>query len=177
MSSNKQARKELERIYGKSCMFEKARIAEQIEARGGIRTYREFKEHVKFKKSKRVQMEKTLTFHHLRHRSQNGKSEVENGALVNGLAHIYMHSLPREQEEVINDMLRDYKKGIKVNIARVTTEKIAPVQVVELPEIDEEDCIEIKVEQLTLEDYIKYQEYKNARNERVKAKFKGGNER
>lgn len=34
MSSNKGARKELERIYGKQCMFEKARIAEQIEARG-----------------------------------------------------------------------------------------------------------------------------------------------
>ena len=173
MSSNKKARQELEKIYGKKDMFDKARIAEQIEARGGIRTYREFKEHVKFKKSKRVQMEKTLTFHHLRHRSQNGKSEVENGALVNGLAHIYMHSLPREQEEVINDMLRDYKKGIKVNIARVTTEKIAPVQVVELPEIDEEDCIEIPVEPMREEELEKYEAYKRARNERVKEKFKG----
>lgn len=173
MSSNKGARKELERIYGKQCMFEKARIAEQIEARGGIRTYREFKEHVKFKKSKRVQMEKTLTFHHLRHKSQQGKSEAENGALVNGLAHIYMHSLPREQEEVINNMLRDYKKGIKVNITRVTTEEITPVQVVELPEIDEEDCIEIEVEPMTPEELKKYEAYKKARNERVKEKFKG----
>lgn len=118
-------------------------------------------------------MEKTLTFHHLRHKSQNGKSEAENGALVNGLAHIYMHSLPREQEEVINDMLRDYKKGIKVNIARVTTEEITPVQAVELPEIDEEDYIEIEVEPMTPEELEKYEAYKKARNERVKEKFKG----
>ena len=177
MSSNKGARKELERLYGKGCMFNKARIAEQIETRGGIRTYREFKEHVKFKKSRIIQMERTMTFHHLRHKSQNGRSEAENGAIVNSLAHQYLHSLPRDQEEIINNMLRDYKKGIKVNIARVTTEEITPIQEIELPKIDKEDCIEIDVEPMTQEELEKYEAYKKARNERVKNKFQGGNER
>ena len=177
MSSNKGARKELERLYGKGCMFNKARIAEQIEARGGIRTYREFKEHVKFKKSKIIQMERTMTFHHLRHKSQNGRSEAENGAIVNSLAHQYLHSLPRDQEEVINDMLRDYKKGIKINIVRLTTESTTPVATIELPEVIEDDCIEIPVEPMSEEELEKYEAYKKARNERVKEKFKGGNER
>ena len=74
-------------------------------------------------------------------------------------------------------MFQDYKKSLSLRVASVSTEEIKPITEIQLPEIDEKGCIEIEVEQLTLEDYIKYQEYKNARNERVKEKFKGGNER
>ena len=38
---------------------------------------------------------------------------MENGAVINSLAHMYMHSLPREQEEEINEELRKYKKDIE----------------------------------------------------------------
>ena len=44
MSTNKSAREALEAIYGKGCMFKKAKIAEKIEAMGGIKTYRRFLE-------------------------------------------------------------------------------------------------------------------------------------
>ena len=40
----------------------------------------------------------------------NSKPTKENGAIVSALGQFYMHSLPRSQEEIINDMLRDYKK-------------------------------------------------------------------
>lgn len=39
-----------------------------------------------------------------------GKTTIQNGVIINILAHRYIHSLPREQEEIINDYLREWKK-------------------------------------------------------------------
>lgn len=39
-----------------------------------------------------------------------GETTKENGAIVSALGQFYIHSLPRNQEEIINDMIRDYKK-------------------------------------------------------------------
>lgn len=177
MSSNKGARKELEKIYGKKDMFEKARIAERIEARGGIRTYKEYKNHVKFKRSRKKQMEKTMNYHHLMHKKDGGKATVENGAIVNSLAHQYMHSLPRDQEEIINNMLRDYKKGLIIDTAIVTTKEIKPMIQITFDDLfKRQEYIEIEVEPMTPEELEKYEAYKRARNERVKEKFKGEKE-
>lgn len=41
-----------------------------------------------------------------------GATTEENGAVINELAHQYIHSLPRQQEEVVNDMLREFKLSI-----------------------------------------------------------------
>ena len=56
--------------------------------------------------------ENQMNLHHLIHRAEGGKTTVENGAVVNSLAHMYMHSLPREAEEFINEELRQYKQDI-----------------------------------------------------------------
>ena len=40
MSDNSKARQQLESIYGKGCMFKKARIEDQIEALKTIKTYK-----------------------------------------------------------------------------------------------------------------------------------------
>ena len=42
MSDNSKARQQLESIYGKGCMFKKARIEDQIEALKTIKTYKTF---------------------------------------------------------------------------------------------------------------------------------------
>lgn len=104
--SNRSAKKELERLYGKGCFFNRAHIAEQIEAMGGIKTFKIF---VQEKRYKGKAISHQITYHHLKHKSEGGKATVENGANVEEVAHQYLHSLPREQEEVINDMLRDFK--------------------------------------------------------------------
>ena len=104
--NNRSAKKELERIYGKGCFFERAHIAEKIEAMGGIRTFKIF---VQEKKFKGKPISHQITYHHLKHRSEGGKATVENGANVEEIAHQYLHSLPRDQEEVINNMLREFK--------------------------------------------------------------------
>lgn len=72
----------------------------------GIRTYKKFTTEMKFKGRK---ISKRLTYHHLRHRSEGGDVSIENGALIEETPHQYLHSLPRDQEEIINNMLREYK--------------------------------------------------------------------
>ena len=105
MSSNKTIREELERLCGKGCFFKRAHIAERIEAMGGIKTYKVFISEKKFKRKKK----ELMTLHHLKHKSEGGATTIENGANVEETAHQYLHSLPREQEEVVNNMLREFK--------------------------------------------------------------------
>ena len=105
-NKNRSARKELERLYGKGCFFNRAHCAEKIEAIGGIRTFKKFVQERKFKG---LPISHQITYHHLKHKSEGGKATTENGANVEEIAHQYMHSLPREQEEIINNMLRDFK--------------------------------------------------------------------
>lgn len=119
MSSNKKARELLEKIYGKGCMFKRARIAERIEAMGGIKTYKKFLEEKHYTLKEIRRYENIMTYHHLKHREDGGKATPENGAEINLLAHSYSHSLPRHQEEIINNMLRSYKQSVECKVVLV----------------------------------------------------------
>ena len=180
--SNKSARKELESIYGRKDMFAEARIEEQIDElnktrKRKIKTYREFKEQCRYTNSKRKSLEKMLSFHHLRHRSDNGKAEAENGALLSALPHSYLHSLPREDEEIINNMLREYKASFDVNCVSlkvtpktIETEPLQETELIELP--PEIEAGEIEVEPMTPEEQAKYEAYKKQRVQSQYKKFK-----
>lgn len=109
MGSNKTIRKILEELYEKGCMFKKAKIEEKIEAKRTIKTYKRFLQEKRYTKKQIERFEKIMTVHHLKHSSEGGKTDIKNTAIVNALAHCYMHSLPREQEEYINNELRKYK--------------------------------------------------------------------
>lgn len=110
---NKSIRIALAQVYGSGCMFKKSGAEKYIEKLGHIKTYKKFKEERHYTSKKIKALENLLTLHHLKHKSEGGKASIENGAIVNSLAHQYMHSLPRNQEEVINDYLREYKKQIE----------------------------------------------------------------
>lgn len=146
--TNKTARQELERIYGKGCMFFKANIPERLRQAGiQIKGYKVFVGEKRYKGKKIKRLETTMTYHHLEHNADGGKTNVENGAIVNELAHRYMHSLPRQDEEIINDMLRDYKrefelKGGIIMPTETGLEVIQPIQIT-FGEIDDQDCITI----------------------------------
>lgn len=114
--SNKNIRMMMEQIYGKGCMFKKAKIAERIEKMGGIKTYKRFLQEKRYTFKQIRKAEKVLTYHHLQHKFEGGQATIQNGAEINSLAHCYIHSLDRQSEEVINDMLREYKKGIECGI-------------------------------------------------------------
>lgn len=53
-----------------------------------------------------------MTLHHIKHRAEGGATSERNGAIVSALGQGYLHSLPKEHEEIVNGMLRDYKAGI-----------------------------------------------------------------
>lgn len=107
---NRKIRIELARIFGSGCMFKKSQAERFIEKLGSIKTYKQYKKETRYKSRKIKQFEEIMTLHHLRHKSEGGDTSVENGAIINELAHRYIHSLPRNQEEIINDYIRAWKK-------------------------------------------------------------------
>lgn len=113
MKKNRSVRIALAQVYGSGCMFKKSGAEKYVEKLGTIKTYKEFKEERHYTSKKVRSLENLLSLHHLIHKSEGGKTNIDNGAIINSLAHQYMHSLPRSQEEVINDYLREYKKQIE----------------------------------------------------------------
>ena len=155
---NKSARQLLEMIYGKGCMFKRAHIAERLRQSGiKIKGYKVFVSEKRYKSKKIKRLEETMTYHHLQHKADGGKTDVENGAVINELAHRYLHSLPREQEEIINNMLREHKRSIDIKggILVPTQHGLDIQQPFQLSldfEINEDDCITIPVYDNTKED-------------------------
>lgn len=168
--TNKSARLALERIYGKGCMFQKAYIAKKIEQIGGIKTYKKFVEEKHYKLRKIRILERTMTYHHLKHKSDSGSATVYNGAVVSELAHQYIHSLPRDEEEIINNMLRQYKYEYELRGGlMLPTESGLEVQqpfVVDLGFDFGEDYITIPVYDNTKEDMQKRQKFNRAKVKR-----------
>ena len=95
--SNKSAREELERIYGKRCM-----ICE------GIRKLNPPKPLKGKYKGKNIV--KQLTYHHLRAKSNGGQATVENGAELCRSCHIWLEQLSNTNREKINNELKEYKR-------------------------------------------------------------------
>ena len=108
-NKNRQIRQQLTRLYGEGCFFERAHIAEKIEKMGGIKTYKKFLQEKRYTGKKIVNQ---ISMHHLCHRSEGGSTTVYNGANVSTVAHQSLHSLPRDQEEIINNELRRFKYNI-----------------------------------------------------------------
>lgn len=109
MPSNKRKREELEQIYGKGSMFQKAKTEEYIETLPKIKGYRRFIKEKHYTTKEIRRLVKRMNYHHLEHRADGGSTTLENGAVVNELEHRYIHSLPRNQEEVINNHIRQWK--------------------------------------------------------------------
>ena len=133
MSSNKSARQELERLFGKKCMIEEL----------GIR-YIPKKERRKIKGY--TKYDECLTFHHIVERHNGGKATPENGALVKGYNHRWLHTLPDYQKEQINEALQQYKLALLARRVEVDENGHTKEVVEEIPlDFNPEDFIEIPV--------------------------------
>lgn len=165
MSSNKNARSILESIYGKGSMFKKAECEKQIEKQKlKIKGYKIFLHEKRYSTKSLKTKSKQMTYHHLKHRSEGGQTDVENGAILSTLEHEYIHSLPREQEEIINNMIREYKSKAILNFGILIPEdNDIQLENVDSKEIDDEiDTIEIPVYNMTDKD----KEYYNRAKEK-----------
>lgn len=160
--SNKTARQELERIYGKGSMFEKSHAADYVSTLPVIKGYKKFIEEKHLTRKQKLRLEESFAYHHLQHKADGGKATVENGAIVNNLEHEYMHKLPRNQEEIINNHIRQWKLDyISLTLG----------QVIESGEIDidlTDDIMEIPVHEYhsTREFTIKELQEKQRRKEK-----------
>ena len=138
-NDSRKVRLALASIFGSGCMFKKSHAEQFVEKLGTIKTYKKFKEEKHYKSKKTRCLENVMTLHHLKHRSEGGKATVQNGAIINELAHRYLHSLPRSQEEIINDYIREWKR---LNYDRAPIEFVEEIEEpfeVELAEISVED--------------------------------------
>lgn len=97
MSSNKSAREELERIYGKHCMIHQ-----------GIRKLNPPKPYKGTYKGKSIALQ--LTYHHLKPKHLGGKATVENGANLCRRCHDWLEQLSKTEREQVNNELREYKR-------------------------------------------------------------------
>ena len=155
-SNNRSIRQLLILKYGERCMFLKAHIPERLK-RTTIKSYRRFKKEMHFTLEDIQTLESILTLHHLIHEAEGGETSEENGVVINELAHRYIHSLPKEHEDVINDMLREYKSSFNIR-GGILTSTDSSVQIsesfglnmdilnddfIEIPLVEEKD-IELK---------------------------------
>ena len=147
---NDAARRRLERVYGKVDMFVKAEVEKKLEALN-IKGYKTFEEELRLKGRPISQQ---LTFHHLRHRSEGGDQSPQNGALIGLSRHEYMHSLTREEEEIANNIIRDWKMNFLIMTGRGEVLDSGTF------EPDWSDCITIPVYDNSVKSK-KYREYKN----------------
>ena len=99
MSSNKNARQRLEKIFGKICMIEEIGIRKiPKEQRRKIKGYTKYDD--------------VITYHHIKEKHEGGKATEENGALIKGYNHRWLHTLPEEQKEKINNSIIEFKATV-----------------------------------------------------------------
>mgnify|MGYP003299618329 FL=1 len=147
---NASARRRLERIYGKVDMFTKAEVEKELE-KLNIKGYKTFEEE---KRLKGQPISQQLTFHHLKHRSEGGDYSTANGALIGLTRHEYMHSLSREEEEIANDIIRNWKVNFLIMNGKGEVSNSGTIK------SDFSDCITIpihrKKKKILNEQYKKY---------------------
>lgn len=97
MSSNKRAREELEKRYGKECFIEKLHLRKDKERYKG--------------KAQKKKMEQ-LSYHHIVMKKDGGESTVENGALLKNGNHIWFHNQSESAQGYMNAIFQEYKRQV-----------------------------------------------------------------
>lgn len=99
MSTNKVARKKLERLYGKECFIEKLHLRTDTEPR-------------RYKSKGQMKRMKQLSYHHIFERYRGGKATVENGAILSVENHLWFHRQNPQSQRMMNNMFQEYKRQI-----------------------------------------------------------------
>lgn len=97
MSSNKKAREELERLYGKECFIEKLHLRKDTEPR-------------KYTSKSQMKKMKQLSYHHIKMKKDGGKATVENGAILSNENHIWFHEQSEVKQGYLNAVFQEYKR-------------------------------------------------------------------
>lgn len=129
---NSTGRKLLEQRYGKGCFMERA----------GIRkiTPEQEKKLKKIKGYKKI--DRTISYHHIKQRSQGGEVSIENGANLAVYNHEWLHRQPPEVIDSINRRLQEFKISIDLAEMRIDKEGVKAKRIT-MFNFDSHDCLEI----------------------------------
>lgn len=127
-SKNKRIREIMEKKYGKVCMIEAAGIrCIPVEERRKIKGYKRSQD--------------KLTYHHIEERAKGGRTTEENGAVVKGYNHEWLHKLSEEDKAKVNNRLQQYK----ISVAALSLSPNIQVEG-QVLQFDFSDCLEIPLE-------------------------------
>lgn len=103
MSSYRSIKQKLESIFGKICMIEELGIRYiPMDERRKLKGYTKY--------------DNVLTYHHIKEKHLGGLATLENGALIRGYNHRWLHTLNSKQKEQINQAIQEYKSAIMSGI-------------------------------------------------------------
>ena len=103
MSTNKSARQELERLYGKECFIEKLKLRKDTEPR-------------RYTSKGQYKRMKQLTYHHIREKSKGGTATVENGALLSAENHEWFNKQSSAAQRQMNELFQQYKNSVDCKV-------------------------------------------------------------
>lgn len=149
MSSNRSARQSLEKQFGKICMIEQLGIRNiPKDQRRKIKGYTKYDD--------------IITYHHIKEKQDGGKATDENGALIRGYNHRWLHSLPEDQKQKVNNSILEFKATVlQLNEKGIDIEG----QSIQL-DFDMSDCIEIPLIDNTKQDIEKRNKFNRAKQKR-----------
>lgn len=102
---NSTGRKLLEERYGKGCFMERAGIREITKEQE-----QQMKKKIKgFKK-----LDRRITYHHIKEKSEGGEVSIENGANLAAYNHEWLHKQSPEVKKEINKRLQEFKESIDI---------------------------------------------------------------
>lgn len=108
-----------------------------------------------------------LTYHHIKEKHKGGQATLQNGALVRGYNHRWLHSLAEEDKQKVNNAIIEFKAAILQCDGQgrlvPTGEKVSTTLNFD---IDLSDCIEIPVFETTKEDMEKRKKFNRAKAKR-----------
>ena len=97
--SNKSAKQELIRRYGKECFIDKLQLRKDDKPR-------------RYTGKGQMKRMKQLTYHHIRMKKDGGKATVENGALLSAENHQWFHQQSPQAQGYMNALFQEYKRQV-----------------------------------------------------------------
>ena len=101
--SNKKAKEKLIQLYGAECFIEKLKLRQDTEPR-------------RYKSKGQYKRMKQLTYHHIREKRNNGKTTVENGALLSAENHAWFNKQSKESQKQMNELFQKYKQSVECKV-------------------------------------------------------------
>lgn len=159
---NRTGRKLLEKRYGKGCFMERA----------GIREITPGQEVQLRKITGCKKLNRNISYHHIKPRSEGGKVTIENGANLAIYNHEWLNQQPKEVVDDVNNKLRKFKRDIDIARLSIGDKSIDFDSLGSFKlEYDFDDCIVIPAYTMTKDEWKEKKKFNRAKQKRENMKL------